>query len=92
MPATNVPGWIPTVESEHRMNCSAIQKSYLSGMRIVTYHAPRREWMAPVIDVPYEIIEDPAYNPRDDETVSGYGPNSRLNYQQKKGQFIDVYK
>jgi hypothetical protein len=74
------------------VNCSAIQKSYSPPMWVDLYHPPAQEVIRLGIDVRYEIIEDASLNPRDGKTIFGYDLNGQLTYQQKNGQFIDVYK
>jgi hypothetical protein len=61
-------------------------------MRVVLYRPPAQEAIRLGIDVPYEIIEDPSLNPGDGRIILGYDPNGQLTYQQKNGEFIDVFK
>jgi hypothetical protein len=56
-------------------NFSAIQKSYKSAIPVFFYHPLHQEAMEFVIDVPYEILEVPALNSKQGETIFGYALN-----------------
>ena len=74
------------------VNCTAIQKSFLSTMQVIPYHPLHQEEMELAIDVQYEILEEFPLVSRDVEPLSVYDKKGYPKYHQKKGQFIDAYK
>jgi len=71
---------------------SSFPLSFVTVKGAIVFHGyPRQATIEQIIDVPFEILEEAAPNPKGREEALNYDRKGNLSFQQKKGSFADIY-